>query len=114
WLAESTAAGTVITGAALGALGYLGELPVFAIAGGVLLGTGAILSTSLLAAGLAAFLASLIDSSSEEEIFGLKNAIENNEVVIIAEIPEQKIDTITQGIKKQSNKINVRKVPKKK
>lgn len=86
----------VALGGATGILAGLAALamPGVAIAGGALLGTG------LVGAGMGAWLGSMIGIDVDNSrITKFQSAIENGEILVLVDIPKDRIDEVTQIVK---------------
>jgi len=105
---DSVAVGAMLS-AALGIL--IAGLPIFAAAGGVLVATGAALGVTLLGTSIAVWLAGLLDTTVEDEqVIALKNAIDDGEIVVIADVPKERISLIADKVKKEQDNVKVQNI----
>ncbi len=89
-------------GMALGGLtGILMGLVAMALPGGLVLGGGAVLASSLAGAGIGAFASSMVGSSiGNRQIEQFAEAIEKGEFLMMVDVPRDRVEEIEQLVKK--------------
>ncbi|MDB6096314.1 MAG: hypothetical protein JWM09_592 [Francisellaceae bacterium] len=94
-------------GITIGTLITLAGLPVLAFTSGILLATGTILSTAILGSSLIQWLTYLLTSASENEIESYETDVEKGKMLIITDIPNNKLKNIDKEIKEHNAQIKI-------
>jgi hypothetical protein len=91
-----------------GATGLLAGLVAMAVPGGLVLGGGALLATGLLGVGVGAWLSGMIGMDApNSRLKQFEKSIEKGELLVLVDVPKDRVQEIESLIKKQYEKAEV-------